>query len=207
MKWTKAKTWEEDAEGKRRRKWFSGKREKADERGGKMKELKRRIEIKQQKKTIASPHYWNNNKPDTSFHQTKVFISIPVSSSSLNVDILQYLHPGSPMLCFLSMFDKGDHGGWSSVGPGASVSLMQECCLFAAVLSRTVWKHISGLSSACFLKDQSSFFPHRSTSTFLRSITQTHTANQKKNKVGSEFPQWMINLTRAVFLIWDLAAL
>lgn len=69
-----------------------------------------------------------HGKLDTSFHQTKLFISYPVSSSSLNVDILQLCRPGNGALCFLSVFDKGNHGGWSSVDPGARLPLMEGCC-------------------------------------------------------------------------------
>lgn len=69
------------------------------------------------------------------------------------------------------------------------------CCVLPAS-----WKHISGLSSARSLLDQSSFL-RLSVSTFPRSIAQTHTQKeQEKNKVGLTFPQCTISLNGAAFV-------
>ena len=94
-----------------------------------------------------------------------------ISSSSLNVDILQLFCPGSPGLCFLSA--KGDHGGWSSVDPGARQPLMEECC---CLLQRTpsqlethLWAFLSSLPA------RSKQPPLQCISTFPCSISQMHT--------------------------------
>lgn len=164
MKWTleatEEETWEEEGNAEGEETEETSFRETGESRWGERKDERvgKRIEMKQKMRTIAAPQRSNNTKPDTSFHQTKGLISGSISSSLLNVDI-QHLRPGSPTLCFPSVFDKGDHGGWSSGSPEERAPLMEECCLFAAALSRPVWKHISGLSSARFLQDQSSFSP------------------------------------------------
>lgn len=100
-------------------------------------------------KRRGEPQHLGNDKLDTSFHQTKLFIFFSISSSSLNVDIFQLSCPGSPALCFLSVFDKGDRGGWSSVDPGARLSLMEECCCLLlrtpSQLETHLWAFLSSL--------------------------------------------------------------
>lgn len=148
-------------------------------------------------KERGEPH-WRNDKLDASFRQTKLFICSSFSSSSLNVDILRLSCPGSPALCFLSVFDKGDHGGWSSVDPGASRSLMEECCCLLlrtpSQLETHLWAFLSSLPARSKQPP-----PLLSISTFPRSIPQTHTpsAEQKKNKVCLTFPECTISLSRA----------
>ncbi len=118
---------ERDSERKRQEKWHFGEWERGDGKERKDERTGEFSEMKKKRRTTTDLHR-GNDKLDTSFHQTKVFICFSVSSSLLNVDIFQLSCPGSPALCFLSVFDKGDHGGWSSVDPGARLSLMEECC-------------------------------------------------------------------------------
>lgn len=88
-----------------RGKWERGDgKERKDERTGECAEMKK-------KRRSTTDLHQGNDQLDTSSHQTKLFICLSISSSSLNVDILQLSCPGSPALCFLSVFDKGDHGG------------------------------------------------------------------------------------------------
>lgn len=58
----------------------------------------------------------NHSRPSSGKTTNKTFtkhnsISFFISSCPLNVDILQLARPGNRTLCFLPMFDKGDHGG------------------------------------------------------------------------------------------------
>lgn len=125
-----------------------GKRERGDGKGRKDERTGESAEMKTKKRATTDPQR-RHDKLDTSFHQTKLFICLSISSSSLNVDILQFACPGSPAMCFLSLFDKGDHGGWSSVDPGARLPLMEECCCLllrtASQLETHLWAFLSSL--------------------------------------------------------------
>lgn len=99
-----------DSERKRQENWHLGKWRRGDRKERKHESTGECTEMKKKRRTIADLHL-GNDKLDTSFHQTKLFIFFSISSSSLNVDIFQLSCPGSPALCFLSVFDKGDRGG------------------------------------------------------------------------------------------------
>lgn len=89
-----------------------------DTRGSGMEEAGGDCKMKRPKKLLACKRRGEPQRPcigevtnETSFHQTKLFMFFSVSSSLQSVDILQFSCPGSPALRFLSLFDKGDHGG------------------------------------------------------------------------------------------------
>ncbi len=97
----------------------------------------------------------------------------------LNVDILQLSCPGSPAPCFLSVFDKGDHGGWSSVDPGARLSLMEECCCLLLRAPRQLETHLWA-----FLR----LLPARSKQLPPSEHIYISPAPHKKNKVSPYIP-------------------
>lgn len=144
-------------------------------------------------KRRAEPHR-RNTKPDASSGQTKLFICCSFSSSSPNVDILQLSCPGSTALCFLSVFDKGDHGGWSSVDLGASRSLMEECfCLLLhtpSQLKTHLWAFLRSLPA----RSKEPPPPLWSISTFPCSIPETHThpaLSRGKIKLALHSLEWI----------------
>lgn len=183
---------EKHAERKRQEKWQSGilergdGKERKDERPEKVRTWKRRQEPQQ-------AHIGENEAHPFTKHNS---ISFSISSCSLNVDILQLSFPGSRMLCFLPVFDKGDHGGWSSVDPGASLSLMEECCCLLQPYSHPVGNTSLGFPqlASCYIKAASPF------RAYLHFPVALLTHSELKNKVGLIFPQCMIRLKRAAFL-------
>lgn len=130
------------------------------------------------RRTTAALHQ-GNDKPDASFHQTKVF---PFSSSSLNVDIFHHLHPGSPALRFLSMFAREGSWGLKFNQPRSKAVFDAGMLLFTVALSKPVGGKSLGFSrlASCEIKAASPSRVHLHFSAEPVRCTRSHKAKKIK---------------------------
>lgn len=174
--------------------WGNGRKEMG--RRGKMKGWEKVLRWKRRRDP-----YRKNDKRDASFHQTTLFICfssfiLPAECWHSPARLVREVPCCVSCLCLTRGI------------MGVEVHSIQEravlwwrnvaVCCWGLPAS---WKHISGLSSARFLLDQSGPLPALAylhiPVVFLR---HTPSTNQKKNKIGPTFPACMIRLNQAASL-------